>query len=122
MAPISKIEVEIKTGDVANAGTDGHVYLGICGREFYLDRGNVNDFEKGHTDTFILGGNAANILNKGENDPRKPQLDTENLPNNVGVDGFPVYIRFEPRGGNPDWNLETVSVRVFVGNNRHYLD
>ena len=116
MAPISKIHVEIKTGDMDNAGTDGNVYLGICGREFYLDRDDIDDFERGSRRVYILGGDGANTQNKGENNPENPQLHTTNLPD--GVEELPLYIRFEPSGGSPAWNLEYVVVNVFVGNNK----
>ena len=51
-------------------------------------------------------GEGANILNKDLNDPRKPQLKSEDL------DKFPVYIRLEPAGGSPDWNLTFVNVEI----------
>jgi hypothetical protein len=119
MAAISRIEVELKTGKIPNAGTDGEIYLGICGREFYLDRANVDDFEQGDKGLYIFGGRAANTVNKEENDPTEPQLDTVNLPqfpSPKNLDEFPVCLRLEPRGPGPDWNIETIAVRVFVEN------
>jgi hypothetical protein len=38
MAEIIKIEVEIKSGDVANAGNDGDIYFGICGGTLQASR------------------------------------------------------------------------------------
>ena len=108
---IKKIEVCLTTGNEDSAGTNGEVYLGICGREFYLDA-DRNDFEKGDYWPYILG-DAANILHKQYNDPRKfwPRH-TEDL------EKFPVYIRFEPRRpGDPydNWLLEQVTVKVNPG-------
>ncbi len=104
MAAIRSISVQIITSNVENAGTDGDVYLGICGREFYLDSG-ADDFEQGSNRTYRLG-DGANIENSRENDPRSPQLDSDHL------DDFPVYIRFEPGGGSPDWKLDSAVVQV----------
>jgi hypothetical protein len=96
------IDVTIMTGD--GAGTDGDVYLGICGREFFVDTSR-DDFERGSSTTYRLG-DGANILNKERNDPRNPQLDSNDL------DKFPVYIRFDPSGSYPDWNLTFVNVEL----------
>lgn len=54
-----RYEIEIKTGNRDNAGTDADVYvqliggMGISG-ENYLDRPGVDDFERGHTDVFYI--------------------------------------------------------------------
>lgn len=45
MADITSFDITIQTGDVNGAGTDGSVYLGICGREFHLDT-SKDDFER----------------------------------------------------------------------------
>ncbi len=104
MADIKSFTVNIVTGNIDGAGTDGDVYLGICGREFFLDS-TSDDFEKGANKTYKLG-EGANIKNQNLNDPRKPQLISEDL------DKFPVYIRLEPSGGNPDWNITFVNVEI----------
>ena len=93
MPAITRMDVRIVTGNRAGAGTDGEVYAGICGREFYLDSA-VDDFEQGSDRTYTLGL-GANINYAGYNHPRSPQLDT------VDLDDFPKYIRFEPTGSNP---------------------
>lgn len=49
--------------------------------------------------TFVLG-EGSNVEHPARNDPRKPQLDTDDL------DRYPVYIRFEPAGAHPSWCLE----------------
>ena len=110
MAPIVRIDARITTGNRAGAGTDGTVYLGLCGREFKLDSA-VNDFEQGSDRTYILGeggGAGSSVTNPAGNDPRFPQLDTANL-------DLPKYVRFEPSGNNPDWNLEFASATVNPG-------
>ena len=107
MAVIKKIEVRIVTGNRSGAGTDGEVYIGICGREFYIDS-SVRDFERGSDQTYTIG-EGANINHPAYNDPRSPQLDT------VDLDKFPKYIRLEPIGSSPEWNLEEVTVTVNPG-------
>jgi hypothetical protein len=104
MANISRIDIQIATANVLNAGTDGFVYVGVAGREFQLDASG-NDFEQGANRVYTLG-NGANILDAGDNDPRNPQLRTED------VDKFPKYVRFEPGG---DWVLEDVTVTINPG-------
>jgi hypothetical protein len=107
MSAITRIDVRLVTGNRSGAGTDGEVYVGICGREFYLDSA-VDDFEQGSDRTYTLGV-GANINYAGYNDPRSPQLDT------VDLDKFPKYIRLEPTGSNSEWNLEEVTVTVNPG-------
>ena len=104
MPAIESVFVQIRTGNLTDAGTDGEVYLGICGREFRLDSSG-NNFERGAVDTFRLGA-GGNVKNGDRNDPRSPQLRTEDL------DKFPVYIRFDPVGSSPDWNLGFVVVQL----------
>lgn len=104
MAVIESINLRIVTGNVSGAGTDGAVYLGICGREFRIDSSG-DDFKRGAIDIFRLGSNS-NIKNEERNDPRNPKLRTEDL------DKFPVYIRLEPKGDAPDWNLKFVGVQA----------
>ena len=104
---IIRIDVGVATGCQGGAGTDGDVYIGVCGREVYIDTA-YDDFEQNSNRTYILGA-GANIEYAGYNDPRNPQLNTADL------DKFPVYLRFEPRGDGPDWNLEQVDVTVNPG-------
>ncbi len=104
MADLTKIEVHINTSDIEDAGTDGSVYLGICGREFRCDT-SADDFERGSNRTYIFG-ESANVRNAASNDPRKPRLILED------VDRFPVYIRFEQDGGGGHWNLEMATVHL----------
>jgi hypothetical protein len=107
MATVRRIDVELKTGTAADAGTNGQVFLGLGGREFNLDLPG-GDREKGQVDTYRLG-DTANILNKERNDPREGggyPLKMEDLFN------FPVYLRFQGNDQNDDWNLESVTVKV----------
>ncbi|MBT2445003.1 hypothetical protein J7E93_33910 [Streptomyces sp. ISL-36] len=104
MADITKISAYIYTADVANADTDATVYLCIGGREFNLDT-DSDDFEVGAQYTYVLG-EGANVKNAAYNDPRKPQLDTDDL------DRYPVYIRFVSAGTDPAWYLERAIVTV----------
>lgn len=112
MSAITQIKVTVHTGDVDNAGTDGYVYIGICGREFKLSRSDVNDFERASHRDYILGS-GANIVDKSYNDPRTPQLDT------TDADRFPAYIRFEPSGAGPDWNFDGATAVITPGGARY---
>ncbi len=108
MAAVTRIDVRIVTGDRAGAGTDGSVFIAIGGREFDLDSA-VDDFERNSDRTYTLGV-GANINNAAYNDPRSPcALDTADL------DRFPAWLRFEPLGGDPNWDLELVTVTVNPG-------
>ena len=111
---IESIHVLIQTAKEENAGTDGDVYLGICGREFVIDT-DQKDFDKNSTKTYIIG-DGANIKNSYENDPRHHWIrHTEDL------EKYPIYIRFEaieqkkelavPRY-DVNWLLEYVRVQV----------
>ena len=103
MPQINIIELHLSTGSLSGAGTDGDVYLGLCGREFSIDS-TSNDFERGSGRTYVLG-EGANIRNAELNDPRRQQLFTENVSN------FPVYIRFQPRSRGDNWQLQRADVR-----------
>jgi hypothetical protein len=104
MPNIDTIEVQIRTG---NEGTDATIYLGLCGREFDLDTADDN-FKANGTDIFVLGA-GTNLVDGGAfNDPRKPQLITENL------FSFPLWIRYG-RAPDDDWDLADVQVTVNPG-------
>jgi hypothetical protein len=109
MTAITRIDLRLVTGNRSNAGTDDNVYLGICGREFYVDSSS-NDFEQG-SDRIYTFGVGSNVTHAEENDPRTPfALQTENLGR------FPVYIRHEPVAlGENSWNVERVTVTVNPG-------
>jgi hypothetical protein len=104
MPNIDEISVTIETGDQSGAGTDGDVYLGICGREFYLDT-KVDDFERNSSRKYLLG-QRSNTLNADKNDPRLPQMLVEEL------DQFPVYIRFNPKSRDDNWLLRRVVIFI----------
>jgi hypothetical protein len=110
MARITQIDVRIETGDRAGAGTDGQVFLGLCGKELLLDRRGEKgaDFEPEPTSKpqrFRLG-KVSNSLFPQRSDPRKHSLDTGDL------DKYPIYIRFEPKDNGDTWNAEGVGVTV----------
>lgn len=119
MAQITGLLVQIATGNVSGAGTDGNIYLGICGREFRLDS-TVDDYERGSVREYLLGelqpvGSPpfppqVHVLNPEHNDPRLDYpLDTDDLSRS------PVYIRFEPRGSDDNWNLRFAAALVYKG-------
>ena len=97
MAQIESIHVNIETGDESGAGTDGSIYVGVCGREFHLDT-SADDFEHGSSHEYVLGA-GSDIVNPAVNDPRKQSLQTED------VESFPIYVRFEPNNSGDNWNL-----------------
>ncbi len=118
MAAITGILAQIITGNIDNAGTDGRVYLGIAGREFRLDS-KEDDYERGSWREYILGAGPLEpnlpppqirVEWPEFNDPRKMfVLDTSHLANT------PVYLRFEPEGDSPNWNLSFAAVLVYTG-------
>ncbi|MEU2655978.1 hypothetical protein ABZ615_11700 [Streptomyces sp. NPDC007325] len=126
MADITQIRAKIETADVYEAGTDSWVYLGIAGREFLLDSGSGNDFEQGVNTCFVLGRQDKSdahdhftvvpVVKAEYNDPRKPQLDTDDL------DHYPIYIRMEEQGSAPGWCVERVRVSVHGSGSEHHFD
>ncbi len=103
MPSVNSIHLHIQTGGQSGAGTDGDVYLGLCGREFSIDS-TRDDFERGAGREYILG-EGANIRNADVNDPRRRRLFTEN------VAKFPVYIRFQPQSRSDNWQVQRADVR-----------
>jgi hypothetical protein len=107
MAIIRSVTVLLRTADVDGAGTDGDVYVGVAGREFFVDS-DANDFERGSSRVYRFGNNAEFtedlMLNKAVNDPRDQNLTTED------ADRLPVYIRFSPAGRDDNWRLELAAV------------
>lgn len=104
MPQIESIQVTVQTLDVNGAGTNGSLYLGVCGREFDLDT-PANDLERGSSDQFNFG-DGANVLNKAINDPRKQLLLTEH------VDALPVYLRFVGQDDGDRWGLGRASMTL----------
>ena len=92
MANVEMIWVRFETGDQQGAGTDGDIYLGIGEREFMIDS-SWDDFERASDQKYAVG-NPHTVLNYKINDPRKPQMDTEE------VKAFPAYVRFSPKDQN----------------------
>jgi len=100
---INTIHLQVQTGNLSGAGTDGDVYLGVCGREFSIDT-TRDDFERGSSREYILGA-GSNVNNSSFNDPRRQRLFVEN------VDNFPVYIRFQPQSRSDNWQIQRAEVR-----------
>lgn len=101
---IQRIQLLIQTGTESGAGTDGDIYLGICGREFHADT-TADDFENGSSRTYVFG-DGANVLNASTNDPREQRLPV------ARVDALPVYIRFQPRSSGDNWRLRLATVTL----------
>ncbi|MFK0118561.1 hypothetical protein [Streptomyces sp. NPDC090994] len=109
MAAIERIDVRIVTASNSPSGVRGWVYVNVAGREFALDSSR-DEWEPGTDVTYVLG-DGANIYEPERNDPRDPQLDTDDL------DRYPVYLRYAPPSDKPDetWRLERVIVTVNPG-------
>ena len=101
---MNSFSAHIYTGNKGGAGSNGWVYVGLCGREFSADA-NGPDFERNANFEYIFGA-GSNVLFSDRNDPRHPDIKVEDL------DKFPVYIRFEPNGADPEWNLKKVDLKV----------
>lgn len=102
MTLITSIQFQLITGSMSGAGTDGDVYLSVCGREFYVDT-SADDFERGSSRLYVFG-DGANVNNPPTNDPRQHNLHIEN------VNNFPVYLRFQPRSRTDNWNVQRAEV------------
>lgn len=108
MVTIQKIVFRIRTADIEDAGTDGEVYVGFCGREFHIGT-SYEDFERGAERSYSAGTSAeageVNVSNPALNNPSAlPPLDSED----IGI--YPVYVRFEPVGRDDHWSLQYISV------------
>ena len=109
MERITTIRLNLQTAHESGAGSDGDVYLGLAGREFYLDT-DKDDFEAGTSINYVLG-EGANIHNAGQNDPRVQQLFLEHAL------ALPCYIRFKGKNRADQWKLLRASVAI----NEHVL-
>lgn len=95
---------DLRPGEDDGEGTDGDVYLGIAGREFYIDSAD-NDFEPGNPKVYVFG-EGATVLHAEHNDPRHPPLDTEVALSN------PVYLRFAPKDRDDNWRMHDAQVAL----------
>jgi hypothetical protein len=112
---INTILLKLSTKDIDDGELNsGRVYLGICGREFYIDsveEGHTDNFERAAVWTYVLGDfpttiqpnnppdkmTVHNYGGAGNNQPKSHYaLDTDML---VGPQAdtyrFPVYIRMD---------------------------
>ena len=83
MVTIQKIVFRIRTANIENAGTDGEVYIGFCGREFHVGT-SYEDFERGAERNYSAGMSAVagevDLRDPTMNDPRAfPRLDSEDI-------------------------------------------
>lgn len=107
MSRVTRISCRVETGTESGSSTTGFPYLGIGGREFRLDSSKP-DFGQGALFEYIMGEDA-NVLFPERNDPRRNfVLDTSRL------DGFPVYIRFDPETASDHWKLSFVLLQIFT--------
>jgi hypothetical protein len=115
MVHIEQIKLTVITGNVTGASTNGHIFLGIGGREFRLNKSG-NQFQKGDTDTFQIGGviGPDSINNQNNSNDLPPLPGTINAPaiEYSTLDDYPTYIRFEPQDNDDNWNVQSVSGNV----------
>jgi hypothetical protein len=116
MAAISGILFIVQISNISGAGTDGDIYLGIGGREFYVDS-DKDDYEQNSYREYLLGDPPipanpnvqVHVHNADNNDPRVDfPLDTDDLGRT------PVYFRFEPKDGGDNVNLRFVAALVYT--------
>ncbi|XP_043937953.1 lipoxygenase homology domain-containing protein 1 isoform X2 [Protopterus annectens] len=93
LLPVVKYRVTIYTGNVSGGGTDAHVFICVFGelgdtgeRQLYASKNNMNKFEKGNADEFIIEAVTLKNLKRVR----------------IGHDG---------RGGSCGWFLDKVVVR-----------
>jgi hypothetical protein len=99
---VTRIELRVQTGNKTDGGTDGDVFLGVAGREFFVDTSS-NDFERSSNRTYVFG-DGATVVRPTQNDPRSPwQLTFDDLRR------APRYLRFEP---GSDWNVGRIDLTV----------
>jgi hypothetical protein len=110
MSAIQTFSVRLVTSRHPDAGTDGDVYVGVCGREFYIDSAAVvDDFERDSDRTYKFGA-GWNVKFHEANDPRHDYpIYTED------IELTPSYIRFAPTGRKDHWDLESAFVDVNNG-------
>jgi hypothetical protein len=108
VASITRFDVRFKTSKNSGAGTDGDVYVGLGGREFYVDS-DAEDFAANADRTYTFGI-GANVKFADSNNPADPfQLLTEDLSR------YPAYVRFVPRSRDDNWNIEFIDVKLNPG-------
>jgi hypothetical protein len=120
MSKVETIYIRFKTADIIGAGTDLEVYVGIGGREFYIEsQRDFDDFERGDDRTYIIGDRPSTLPKNSEyigaGDWSHYPIKTETL------HFYPVYIRVEsdirwggqtkPESWNT-WYLDYVEIRV----------
>jgi hypothetical protein len=115
MAHVWGIALRLQIGQSSGAGSDGDLYLGFAGREFFVDS-DANDFGRSSVRNYAFGGFDSNSFHPaypltpvrlGEfNDPRIPVIDTS------AIDEHPVYLRF--KGVTPDDNIQLAGAWLYM--------
>jgi hypothetical protein len=121
MTHLRGMVVRLVTGNDKFAGTDNMIYIGVVGkdggREFPLDVGDFDDFEKGTDIKYHLGtvwdGNALNGTKKPKqstpglaNDPKWHRVDLNEIDY--------VYIRKEENhGDHAQYQMDLVEVTLY---------
>ena len=116
---ITGMQLSVMTQFHDGAGTDGDVYLGLAGREFYVDSfGNDFEWGRGHTYQFGVSVAEGEVAGDGRltypqwNNPRNPPLDEWDVVKN------PIYLRFVPRSTpygpdrNDNWDLKVATLTI----------
>ncbi|TYB69331.1 hypothetical protein FXF51_08930 [Nonomuraea sp. PA05] len=104
--PIESIDAHVHTGPddaTAGGGSDAEIYLGLAGREFWLDLPSEDDTEVGQEFHYIYGS-GGNTRYPTYNDPRNPKLTFGDLLEHD------VYVRMNP--SDDWWHAEKVRVVV----------
>lgn len=105
--PISRIELKLRTTHLAGSTTNGHVYLGIAGREYAVRLRKGHDFQPSAAAVSYIFGEDANVMREEDNDPRTPwQTDANN------ISWCPLYLRFTPQGDDDNWNIDLAELIV----------
>ena len=114
MGVLNGFRLQLVTGSSSGAKTDGDVYVGLGGREFYVDS-EANDFEASTSLSYAYGGSPATgserVKHAEWNDPRRPLIEDFDVMRN------PIYLRFVPRqlptgGLDRDDNWELAVARL----------
>jgi len=120
MSNVETIYIRFKTADFIGTGTDLEVFVGIGGREFYIEsQRDFDDFERGDDRTDIIGDTPRQLTQNSEyigaGDSSHYLIKTETL------HFYPVYFRVEsdirlgaqtkPESWNT-WFLDYVEIRV----------
>ena len=103
-ARVISMRLTLGTGSVADAQTNGEVYLVAGGREFNVKRSDIDDRRRGARDVYRLGSEGSNIENRAGNNPTG-MLTEELYRNQLGL-------RYAPVPLDDAWNLASAKLEV----------